>query len=294
MDWRAIKFDWNCARAFLVTAEEGSLSAAAKVLGLAQSTLGRQVAALEQELGVTLFERAGRGVELTATGIEVLNHVRDMGNAASLFSLSASGRSESIEGNVCITASEITAVYFLPEIIVRLREAVPGIQIELIVTNTESNLKRREADIAIRGFRPTQPDLITRKLRDVEGYLYATPEYLRSIHNPASASAFSEANFIAFDTHENLIQLLNTRGFNLTAKNFPIATENSLAQWELIKAGAGIGIMPKELGDAYPCVQRVPGSEQPLTGELWIAAHRELKTSRRVRVVFDFLVSELS
>ncbi len=100
MDWRAVKFDWNRARAFLVTAEEGSLSAAARALGLAQPTLGRQVDALEEELGVVLFERVGRGLTLTPSGLELLEHVRGMGEAATRVSLAAAGQSESIEGKV--------------------------------------------------------------------------------------------------------------------------------------------------------------------------------------------------
>ena len=98
MDWRSVKFDWNRARAFLVTAEEGSLSAAARALGMAQPTLGRQVSALESELGVILFERAGRGLALTQSGLELVEHVRAMGDAATRVSLTASGQSQSIEG----------------------------------------------------------------------------------------------------------------------------------------------------------------------------------------------------
>jgi len=121
MDWRAVKFDWNRARAFLVTAEEGSLSAAARALGLAQPTLGRQVDALEEELGVVLFERVGRGFTLTPSGLELLEHVRAMGEAANRVSLAAAGQSQSIEGNVSIAASETYSAMLLPKIVARLR-----------------------------------------------------------------------------------------------------------------------------------------------------------------------------
>jgi DNA-binding transcriptional LysR family regulator len=164
MDWRSVNFDWNRARAFLVTAEEGSLSAAARALNLTQPTLGRQVAALEQELGVALFEHSGRGLELTPSGIDLVEHVRAMGDAASRLSLSASGQSKSLEGNICMTATEVTAAFALPPIIAKLRRIEPGIEIELIASNSTSDLKRREADIAIRSFRPTQRDLIAKKV----------------------------------------------------------------------------------------------------------------------------------
>ena len=114
MDWNLLKFDWNRARAFLVTAEEGSLSAAARALRMAQPTLGRQVEALERELNVVLFQRVGRGLELTPSGLELLDHVRRMGEAANDFSLAAIGQSQTIEGNISISTSEVYAALLLP------------------------------------------------------------------------------------------------------------------------------------------------------------------------------------
>ncbi len=117
MDWRSVTFDWNRARAFLVTADEGSLSAAARALGMAQPTLGRQMTALEQELGVVLLERVGRGLALTPSGLELVEHVRAMGEAAGRVSLTASGRSQSIEGTIRITTTEVYAAFVLPPMI---------------------------------------------------------------------------------------------------------------------------------------------------------------------------------
>ena len=294
MDWRSVKFDWNRARAFLVTAEEGSLSAAARALDMTQPTLGRQVTALEQELGVALFERGGRGLNLTPSGLELVEHVRAMGNAASRLSLTASGQSNSIEGNICITATEVMAVFVLPPIVQKLRRMEPGIDVELIASNSASDLKRREADIAIRGFRPTQPDLIAKKLGDVVAHLYAATSYLHQLGNPTSPDGLNKADFIAFDNTDGLISMLNERGFKLTPRNFPVMTENRIVQWELVKHGVGIGVMPEVFGDAEPLVDRALPSLEPLTAAMWLVAHRELKTNRRVRMVFDFLASELS
>ena len=294
MDWRSVNFDWNRARAFLITAEEGSLSAAARALKLTQPTLGRQVAALEQELGVALFEHSGRGLELTPSGLDLIEHVRAMGDAASRLSLSASGQSESLEGSICMTATEVTAAFALPPIIAKLRRMEPGIEIELIASNSTSDLKRREADIAIRSFRPTQPDLIAKKVGDIKAYLYAAPSYLDFLGNPTSLDDLNEAEFIGFDRNDILIAALNEAGLKLTHENFPVITENHLVQWQLVKQGVGIGIMPVEVGDAESSVQRAFPDLEPLIGEVWLVAHRELKTSRRVRMVFDFLASELS
>lgn len=294
MDWRSVDFDWNRARAFLVTAEEGSLSAAARALGMTQPTLGRQVTALETELGVALFERGGRGLELTPSGLELLEHVRAMGDAASRFSLTASGQSTSIEGTICITATEVGAAFVLPPILRKLRQMEPGIEIELIASNSTSDLKRREADIAVRAFRPTQPDLVARKVHGADFHLYAASDYLRRIGNPSSPEGFSDADFIGFDRTNMLVDALAERGFTLTLRNFPVITEDHLVLWELVKHGLGIGFMTEDIGDAEPLVERVLPSLDPFPIEIWLVAHRELKTSRRVRTVFDFLVSELS
>ncbi len=293
MDWRTVNFDWNRARAFLVTAEEGSLSAAARALGLAQPTLGRQVAALEEELGVTLFERVGRGLELTQSGLELVGHVRAMGGAATRVSLAASGQSQSVEGPICITTTEVSAAFVLPPIIDRLREQAPGITVEIVASNAVSDLRRREADIAIRNGRPTDPDLIARKIKDDAARLYASPAYIEQIGNPATLAEFSQAAFIGFIDNKPLLDGLNALGFNLTGRNFPVSTGSHLVHWELTKQGLGIGIMPVAVGDAEPRVARVAPWMDPIEVPVWLVAHRELRTSRRVRLVYDFLAAAL-
>ena len=294
MDWRAVRFDWNRARAFLVTAEEGSLSAAARALGMAQPTLGRQVDALEKELGVILFERVGRGLTLTPGGLELLDHVRAMGEAASRMSLTSAGQSQSVEGKVVIAASEIYAAFLLPPILAKLRKVQPGIEIEIVVSTKASDLLRREADIAIRNFRPSEPDLVARKIRDVPARLYAAPAYLESLNNPQLPYDLRKADFISIDGSGMFLKGLNAMGFNLTERNFPILTENYLVMWELVKHGLGIGILDGLIGDAEPKVTRVLPDLAPLMFPIWLVAHRELNTSRRIRLVFDLLAKELA
>ena len=293
MDWRSVKFDWNRARAFLVTAEEGSLSAAARALGMAQPTLGRQVAALERELGVALFERVGRGLTLTPGGLELMDHVRAMGEAAARMSLSASGKAQAIEGTVSISASEVDAAFRLPAIVRQLRQLAPGIDVEIVATNTESDLRRREADIAIRNYRPTQPNLVARKIRDIHGRIYATPFYLASIGNPATAEALSDADFIGFNRSGELIAAMSRFGLALTQKNFPVISESHLVQWSHVKLGLGIGIMAADIGDATPEVVQVLPDLDPIVIPVWLVAHREVHTSARVRLVFDLMAAEL-
>jgi DNA-binding transcriptional LysR family regulator len=294
MDWRSVKFDWNRAKAFLVTAEEGSLSAAARALGVAQPTLGRQVDALEEELGVILFERVGRGFALTPSGLELLDHVRAMGEAANRVSRTAAGQSQSIEGTITIAASETYAAILLPPIVAKLRRAEPKIHIEIVASTKASDLRRREADIAIRNFQPNEPDLIAKKIRDVPARLYATPGYLKQIGNPKLPHDLCRADFISIDKSGTFVSSLNALGLNLTERNFPILTENYLVMWELVKEGLGIGILDGNIGDAEPLVRRALPDFEPFVFPIWLVTHRELNTSRRVRVVFDLLANELS
>lgn len=293
MDWRSVKFDWNKARAFLVTAEEGSLSAAARALGMAQPTLGRQVDGLEQELGIVLFERVGRGLTLTPSGLELLEHVREMGEAATRVSMTALGQSQALEGAICISASETYAAVLLPPIIAKLRRLEPGIQIEIVVANHASDLRRREADIAIRNFRPTEPDLIAKKIGDAEAVLYATPDYIKKIGNPTRPYDLRNAEFVNMDHGGMMLKGLNTLGLGLTEANFPLLTESYLVMWELVRQGAAIGILDAYIGDADPIVRRVLPDLEPLVFPIWLVSHRELTTSRRIRRVYDYLAEEL-
>jgi DNA-binding transcriptional LysR family regulator len=293
MDWRSVKFDWNKARAFLVTAEEGSLSAAARALGMAQPTLGRQVDGLEQELGIVLFERVGRGLTLTPSGLELLEHVRAMGEAAGRVSMTALGQSQALEGTICISASETYAAVLLPPIIAKLRTLEPGIRVEIVVANHASDLRRREADIAIRNFRPTEPDLIAKKIGDADAVLYATPEYIAKIGNPTKPYDLRHAEFVNMDHSGMMLKGLNRLGLGLTEANFPLLTENYLVMWELVRQGAAIGILDAHIGDADPVVRRVLPDLEPLVFPIWLVSHRELTTSRRIRRVYDFLAEEL-
>lgn len=294
MDWHAVTFDWNRTRAFLVTAEEGSFSAAARALGMSQPTLGRQVSALEQELGVTLFARTGRGIALTQAGVALLDHVRAMGEAAERVALAAGGRSEAIEGSIAITASEIYAATLLPRLVARLRREAPGIEVEIVASNDRVDLRRREADIALRNIRPAQSDLIARKLGADRATLYATPDYLAGIGDPATPEALSaQADFIGFDTSPRMAQGLNAMGLSLSAASFPVLTASHLVHWELVKAGVAVGIAPMALGDAEPAVVRALPDLAPMEFDCWLITHEEIATSRRVRLVFDLMAEML-
>ena len=225
MNWASVNFDWNHTRAFLVTAEEGTLSAAAKALGMTQPTLSRQVAALELELGVTLFERVGKRLVLTDSGLELLQQAQSMSDAAMLFSLTASGQSQQIEGSVIVSVGELDAVFRLPKIIAKLRQLEPKIEIEVVVTNQPSDLIRREADIAIRNFHPTQNDLIAKKLGEEVIHLYGAEDYVKKISPFTSLAELTEVQdiqIIGFDKTDAVSKVLNPLGWQLSEDNLSL------------------------------------------------------------------------
>lgn len=292
VEWPA-SFDWNRARAFLAAAEEGSFSAAARRIGSTQPTVGRQVAALEAELDVTLFERVGRGLALTPTGLELVEHVRAMAEAALRVSRVATGQALSLDGPIVISAGELIAAHWLPPLVARVRAEHPGITVEIVATNDVSDLGRREADIAIRSFRPKQADLVARKVRDDEARLYATPGYLASLGEPSTPAELSRADFIAFDRTERLMEGLNALGLALTPASFPWVSANQHVQWGLVTEGVGVGTMLASIGDADPRVRRALPELPPIPVPTWLTSHREVRTSRRVRVVYDLLAEGL-
>jgi DNA-binding transcriptional LysR family regulator len=293
MDWRTVTFDWNRARAFLVTAEEGSLSAAARALGMTQPTLGRQVAALETELGVALFERAGRGLILTPSGLEMMDHVRAMGQAASGLSRVASGQSQSVEGLVSITAGEAISAYMLPPVLARMRRQYPGIRVDIVASNELRDLRRREADIALRNVRPADPQLIAKKLRGGHFHLYASETYIAA-HGPFDTlEQLKQAAFIGFAENDLLIEGLSAAGLSLSAGHFGLTSASHLVQWQMVQQGFGIGVMTQAVADVTPHVIRAAPFMAPFDIEIWLVAHRELNTSRRMRIVFDYLASML-
>ena len=288
------RFDWNQARAFLVAAELGTFTAAAEALGVTQPTVGRQVTALEEELGVTLFERGHGRLELTLAGLELLEQARHMAKAAESFSLTAAGQAASIEGSVCITASELICAYLLPPVVVELRRRYPSIEVELLAANDARDLRRREADIAVRNFQPKGDELIGKKVRDAAARSYATHEYIERIGPFERPEDLAAAEFIAFDRTPMMLEGLRAIGVPVTRANFPVMCANHLVQWQLARAGAGICLVMEEVGDNTPGMQRVLPELPAFPVPLWLVTHREVRTSRRIRVVFDLLAELLA
>jgi len=293
MNWAAISFDWNHIRAFLATVEHGSLSAAARALGQTQPTLSRQISLLEDALELTLFERGTRSMSLTDAGTELLAHVKTMADAATQISRVATGQSQTTEGTVRVTSSDAMAAYALPACLIELRQAHPGISIELVPTNQVSDLTRRDADIAIRHVRPEQPDLVAKRLADIEIALFATEDYLSRLGGTDNPSDFAEADFIGFENPDRMIPQMTAMGIPVTRRNFGITTTNGSTMYELVRSGAGIAFLPVAVAEARLGLVRVLPDLPSFSMQTWLVTHREIQTSRRIRIVFDHLADRL-
>lgn len=279
-------------RSFLAVAECGSLSAAARLLALSQPTLGRHIADLEQQLGLALFTRQLRGLLPTEAATALLPHARAMRDSAARFNLTAAGRGDGIEGTVRITASRIVAHHILPTMLAQLRVVEPGIQIEIVPSDTSENLLFREADIAVRMYRPTQLDVITSHVCDLPLALYATPSYIARLGMPQSQQDLFTHDFVGFDRSDQLINIMRSFGMIRGREDFALRCDDQIVYWNLVRAGCGIGGMQTLIGDADPTVLRVAPFIRLPALPVWLTAATALHQSRRIRRVFDHLAAK--
>lgn len=293
MNWDALSFDWNQIRAFLATAETGSFSGAARALRSTQPTVGRQVAALEESLGLVLVERSGRGLMLTQAGRDLLEQVRKMGDAALNISLVADGQSNALSGKVTISATDLLSAEHMPELLAPLREKAPGIVVHVVPSNDLSDLMRREADIAIRHVKPEQPELIAKRIGDFTVNLYAATELLDRLGRPDSLSAIAQLPMVGVADPDRLVGPLNQMGVPISEANFVASSASGVVIWGMVKAGFGISMLPCFLCDNEPGIEKVFPSLPSASFPVWLVTHRELRTSPRIRMVFDVLAEGL-
>ncbi len=286
--------DWNAARAFCATADAGSLSAAARKLGLTQPTLSRQVASLEAGLGVALFERVGKRLVLTDTGRALLEHARAMAAAADAMALAAEGKAQDVTGRVVISATDAFAAYLLPGIIEHVRASAPQVTVVVVATDSISDLRRREADIAIRHVRPTEPELIGRFVCEMTAHFYAAETWVARYGLPRTVADLRTVDLLGFEPVERFVEHLSQAGFTVAPEQFRIVSASAVALWEMARRGLGVGMMLRE------CAERMPGLVQVLPDvpgipvPVWLITHRELHTSKRVRLVFDAIAEQLA
>ena len=293
MNWKAISFDWNHVRAFLATAEEGSFSAAARALNTTQPTIGRQVSELERALGVSLLSRSVRGPTLTEVGADLIHYCRSMAEAAMLASVVADGQSQELSGEVSVTATDLISAVVLPKILLPLRESAPRLRVRIISTNQVQDLRRREADIAIRHGPPEDTELHARHVGVLHGNLYAASEYLDRFGRPRTPRDLADHAFVGTPHPALLLAPLQNRGVLLREESFTLRSESNVVVWEHVKAGYGISMLPESFCAAEPNLEKVLPGLPSMEVPVWLVAHRELQASKKVRLVFDHLARGL-
>lgn len=285
--------DWTLWRSFGAVVEHGSLSAAARELGLSQPTLGRHIEALESSLGTILFTRAIKGLEPNASAMRLYEQVHTAHLALNEATLLAEGSNKKLEGSIRITASTVTSHYSLPNMLRQIRQQYPAIEIELVPSDSPENLLMRESDIAIRMFRPTQLELISRKIGESPLVCCAHESYFKDSPVPLEIEDLYKATLIGFDKSELATTIAKQMGFDLLRANFALRSDSQTAIWELVKAGLGIGFAQKILVKETPGM-RMLLPQLPLPPlEVWLTTHRELFTSRKIRVIYDLLTDLL-
>lgn len=289
MDILNASFDWSLVRSFVIVAETGSLSGAAKRLGISQPTLGRHIQTLQDQLGVVLFERHPKGMRLSEHGARMLPSAQKMVDAFGGFALSAASTEQAISGTVRITASEFVAHHILPEIIADLRQQEPSIQIELVASDTSENLMFREADIALRMFRPTQLDVIAKHLGILEMAAFASQSYLDRKGMPENAEDWQDHDVVGFDRKDMIVRAMEEMGWAVTQADFAVRCDNPLVYWELVRAGCGIGFGQLNTGVNDPKLVRIFPELALAQLPLWIVAPRATRHTARVARVWQHL-----
>ena len=285
--------DWALLRAFLEVAHSGSLSRAALALGSSQPTLSRRIAQLEAQLGHALFERTTRGVRLTEAGAALRVPAERMREQALQFEMVAAGRSQALTGTVRITASEVFSAYVLPEIVRTLRASHPEIQIELVASNTLENLLERDADIALRMLRPRQTALVARRLADQPLGLYAHRDYVEA-HGKPTAANMRQHQWVGYDRSDLLLRGFRAAGYPVGKAMFGFRCDNQIVAWQAVLAGLGIGVTTQRVAALSPQLVRVLPKVMIPPLPLWITAHRELRGTPRLKIVFDALAQALA
>jgi DNA-binding transcriptional LysR family regulator len=286
-------FDWALVKSFLAVLDAGSLMGAARRLNAQQPTLSRHVAELEAQLGTPLFERTGRGVVPTAAALAIADAARQMGDGADTLARQLAGRRDATTGSVRITTSEVAAVWLMPGVLAELAAAEPGIQIELLASNALDNLLRREADIAVRMVRPVQASLVARKLAELPIVAAAHADYLARAGTPRNPADLLQHRLIGYDRDETIVRGFAALGVALTREQFALRTDDQVAYGRLVAAGAGIGFVAAYNIAHWPGVRPLLPMLKIPPLPCWLAVHREIRGSRVVRRVYDFLAEAI-
>ncbi|MDI2590354.1 LysR family transcriptional regulator [Pseudomonas sp. N3-W] len=281
---------WELYRSFLAVLNHGSLSAAARALGITQPTVGRHVAELETSFKQTLFTRSRTGLLPTEAALSLRGYAEAMHSNAAALERAVGGEGLGIHGTVRVSASEVIAVEVLPPALARLRQQHPQLTIEVVATNRMLDLLQREADIAVRMTAPKQEQLIARSVGQVELGLYAHVDYLSQHGTPQTQADLAQHTLIGFDTETPFLREASKRVPGWGRAGFALRSDSDLAQFAMIRAGAGLGFFQCALASRVPGLVRVLPEQLSYQLDTWITMHEDLRGTERCKVTFDALV----
>ena len=286
-------FDWSLVRSFLAVLEKGSLLAASRDLQLSQPTIGRHVAELESQLGLVLFDRNGRGLLPTEAAYHLAESARIMQSGADQLARNVMGADLGASGTVRITASQPVSCYVLPPLLAQMRLSLPDIQVELVASNEVSNLLRREADIAVRMVQPEQASIIARRVGKVTLRACAHQDYLRRRGVPRQTNDLLAHDLIGGDRNDDTLKGFAAQGLVVGREQFAFRADDLIVVWQAVRAGLGVGFVSEYLIRSDPAVIPVLPKLKIEPLPVWLAVHKEIRTSKRIRAVYDFLADAL-
>ena len=286
-------FDWSLVPSFLAVLEKGSLLAASRHLQLSQPTIGRHVAELESQLSLVLFDRNGRGLLPTEAAYHLAESARIMQSGADQLARNVLGADLGASGTVRITASQPVSCYVLPPLLAQMRLSLPDVQVELVASNEVSNLLRREADIAVRMVQPQQASIIARRVGKVTLRACAHQDYLRRRGVPRQPNDLLAHDLIGGDRNDDTLKGFAAQGLVVGREQFAFRADDLIVVWQAVRAGLGVGFVSEYLIRSDPAVIPVLPKLKIEPLPVWLAVHKEIRTSKRIRAVYDFLADAL-
>lgn len=281
--------NWDDLRVFLAVARAGNLTLAGQGLGLSQPSVGRRLAVLEDRLGGPLFLRSGRQWPLTDLGRDLIEQASRMQEAADAITMKAAGHTSGPKGLVRLTSTDGLGAYWLPPLLPQLQDSHPDIILEVLTGNRPLDLTRHGADIALRLYRPDEPDLVARCLGEIAFGLFAAPTYINRHGLPETLVALASHRFIGQAQEYDTVREFTWLRRHVPEPDFRFQSGSALAQANAAAQGMGLALLPLYLARRFPPLQEITLEERPDGKELWIATHRDLRQVPKVAAVWDFL-----
>jgi DNA-binding transcriptional LysR family regulator len=283
-------FEWDDARHFLALQRTGSLSAAARQLGVNQSTVGRRLVALEERLRTKLFFRTRDGYRIAPAGERLLAHAERMEDEAIAIAREISGQETTLTGSLRITAPDFFGAHVVAPLLAAFHARYPEIELELDTDNRVRSLTKREADMAIRIGDAAESGVVVRKLSPFASALYASSAYLQARGRPRGLD-FTGHDLIGFG--EPVARIADSLWLleHASTGRIVFRSHNTAAQLQACLDGMGIGPLPRYVGDPQPDLVRLDPPPVVVRQDIWLVVHEDLRHTARVRVCADFLAA---